>query len=78
LPAIHAVLCAAGYNLHWLLRAIVRRGIKPFFLCLWAWWRQQVSVAWRSRSRWFTMSASFWQRRRAMCTPLDWSTTAAG
>jgi len=31
LPAIHAVLCAAGYNLHWLLRAIVRRGIKPFF-----------------------------------------------
>jgi len=78
LPAIHAVLCAAGYNLHWLLRAIVRRGIKPFFLCLWAWWRQQVSVAWRSRSRWFTMSESFWQRRRAMGTPLDWSTTAAG
>ena len=29
---MHAVLCAAGYNLRWLLRAIVRLGIPPLFL----------------------------------------------
>jgi IS5 family transposase len=27
--ALHAVLCAAGYNLRWLLRAIVRLGLRP-------------------------------------------------
>jgi len=30
--ALHAVLCAAGYNLRWLLRAMVRLGLKAFFL----------------------------------------------
>jgi len=29
--ALHAVLCAAGYNLRWLLRAIVRLGLAPVF-----------------------------------------------
>ena len=43
--AIHAVLCAVGYNLRWLLRAIVERGIKPLFLRLCAWWRQQLTAA---------------------------------
>ena len=32
--ALHTVLCAAGYNLRWLLRAIVRARIKPLFLAL--------------------------------------------
>jgi len=37
--ALHAVLCAAGYNLRWLLRAMVRLGLKalllrPIFLAL--------------------------------------------
>lgn len=37
--ALHAVLCAAGYNLRWLLRAMVRLGLKalllrPLFLAL--------------------------------------------
>ena len=32
--ALHAISCAAGYNLRWLLRAIVRLGIGPLFLCL--------------------------------------------
>lgn len=33
--ALHPVLCAAGYNLRWLLRAIARLGLKA--LCtLWA------------------------------------------
>ncbi len=30
--ALHAVLCATGYNLRWLLRAIVRLGLGPTFL----------------------------------------------
>jgi transposase, IS5 family len=39
--ALHAVLCAAGYNLRWLLRAMVRLGLKalllrPVFLTLMA------------------------------------------
>lgn len=29
--ALHAVLCAAGFNLRWLLRAIARKGLKGFF-----------------------------------------------
>ena len=32
--ALHAVLCAAGYNLRWLLRAVARLGLEWFFaLC---------------------------------------------
>ena len=33
--ALHAVLCAAGYNLRWLLRAVAHGRIKRFF---YAWW----------------------------------------
>ena len=29
--ALHAVLCATGYNIQWLLRAIVRLGLAGFF-----------------------------------------------
>lgn len=32
--AIHAVLCAAGDNMRWLLRAVVRLGLKAVFLRL--------------------------------------------
>lgn len=32
--ALHSISCAAGYNLRWLMRAIVRLGISPFFLRL--------------------------------------------
>jgi len=32
--ALHAISCAAGYNLRWLLRAIARLDIGPAFLCL--------------------------------------------
>lgn len=34
--ALHAVLCAAGYNIRWLLRTIVRLGLKGFFAPLFA------------------------------------------
>ena len=30
--ALHAVLCAAGYNLRWLMRAMLRIGLKALFL----------------------------------------------
>lgn len=39
--ALHAVLCAAGYNLRWLMRAMLRLGLKAVFL----------------RSLWLTMFA---------------------
>jgi IS5 family transposase len=32
--ALHAVLCAAGYNIRWLLRAIARLGLRAVFLRL--------------------------------------------
>jgi transposase, IS5 family len=32
--ALHAISCAAGYNLRWLMRAIARLGIGPLFLRL--------------------------------------------
>lgn len=37
--ALHTVLCAAGYNLRWLLRAVARLGVKGFFVrhALWVW-----------------------------------------
>lgn len=35
--ALHAVLCASGYNLRWLMRAMVRLGIKAFLLVLNLW-----------------------------------------
>ncbi len=43
---LHAVLCAAGFNIKWLLRMIVRKGItflRSVFFCL-----QQASVLGRS------------------------------
>ena len=43
---LHAVLCAAGYNIRWLLRMILRKGIsilRSAFLCL-----QQACVLGRS------------------------------
>ena len=44
--ALNAVLCAAGYNLRWLLRAIVRLGLGPHYLRrllagFWAHWHTQ-------------------------------------
>jgi IS5 family transposase len=32
--ALHAVLCAAGFNIRWLLRAIAAKGLKGFLLAL--------------------------------------------
>ena len=34
--AIHAVLCAAGYNIKWLMLMILQKGIKPFLVLFFA------------------------------------------
>jgi len=52
--ALHAVLCAAGYNIRWLLRAVVRKGMKVFFAPRWAW-----------LTRLETTLANAWDARRA-------------
>jgi len=46
--AIHALLCAAGFNIRWLLRAIVRKGFKGLFarlILLRLWLTQSVLAA---------------------------------
>jgi IS5 family transposase len=52
--ALHAVLCAAGYNIRWLLRAIVRLGLKAVFLrLLIRWLRSAPGAPWLLSSvRW--------------------------
>ena len=37
--ALHAIACAAGYNIRWLMRAMLRLGLKGLFapLNLWPW-----------------------------------------
>ena len=32
--SLHAVLCAAGYNIRWLLRMITKKGVGPFLRLL--------------------------------------------
>jgi IS5 family transposase len=36
--ALHAMLCATGYNLRWLLRVIARLGDPSFFMLAWLHW----------------------------------------
>ena len=46
--ALHAVLCARGYSLRWLMRAVLRGRIRPFFaalIALIAWWAALVHGA---------------------------------
>jgi transposase, IS5 family len=45
--ALHAVLCAAGFNIRWLLRAIAAKGLKALLLALsqWALWQRWLASA---------------------------------
>ena len=45
--ALHAVLCAAGFNIRWLLRAIATKGLKGLLLALWQWalWLRWIASA---------------------------------
>jgi IS5 family transposase len=45
--ALHAVLCAAGFNIRWLLRAIAAKGLKALLLALsqWALWQRWIASA---------------------------------
>ena len=59
--ALHAVLCAAGYNIRWLLRAIVRLGLKGLFAPL-------LARLWI----WAAALAMATQARRTRCGSLGW------
>jgi transposase, IS5 family len=50
--ALHAVLCAAGFNIRWLLRAIAAKGLRAFFWALshWAPWLRSIASALRIAS----------------------------
>jgi transposase, IS5 family len=45
--ALHAVLCAAGFNIRWLLRAITAKGLRAFLPALsqWTLWLRWVASA---------------------------------
>ena len=45
--ALHAMLCAAGFNIRWLLRAIAAKGLAALLLALsrWALWLQWIASA---------------------------------
>jgi IS5 family transposase len=45
--ALHAVLCAAGFNIRWLLRAIAAKGLKALMLAFsqWALWQRWMASA---------------------------------
>jgi len=61
--ALHSISCAAGYNLRWLMRAIVRLGISPVFLrLLWAALQQPRSIgaSHGSRERLITTRVGNW------------------
>jgi hypothetical protein len=50
--ALHTVLCAAGFNLRWLLRAIARYGLKAVYLCLiWVAAIVAIAVKWATGHR---------------------------
>jgi transposase, IS5 family len=60
--ALHAVLCAAGFNIRWLLRAIAAKGLRALLLVLsqWALWQRWLasalhiaSAALAAPTRWF-------------------------
>ena len=48
--ALHAISCAAGYNIQWLLRAIARLGLGPVFLRLLRQWLGAARAACAARS----------------------------
>lgn len=48
--AIHPILCAAGFNLRWLLRAIVRLGLRAIFFVLAQWLSLAMSSTTTSRA----------------------------
>jgi transposase, IS5 family len=49
---LHAVLCAAGYNIKWLLRMIVKKGV-PFLQRLYL---RLCSIAGVQRTWWLTLN----------------------
>ena len=60
--ALHAIACAAGYNIRWLMRAMLRLGLKglfaPSLLWLWVMFAVRLSVAGRITRRLITAKNS--------------------
>ena len=44
--ALHAIACAAGYNIRWLMRAMLRLGLKGLFAPLHLWLWATLTVRW--------------------------------
>ena len=44
--ALHAIACAAGYNIRWLMRAMLRLGLKGLFALLNLWLWATLTVRW--------------------------------
>lgn len=69
--ALHAVLCAAGYNLRWLMRAVRRLGLQGSFFV-------QILKAWKWRVLWPLLWPQFFApvrpvaqaRQPKLCFPL--------
>ena len=61
--ALHAVLCATGYNLRWLMRAMVRLGLKALLL------RPQFGAFWTLYMRLSSASAMLSTFLRGRCYP---------
>ena len=72
--ALHAISCAAGYNIRWLMRAIARLGIGPVFLRLFLAVRSaQFAIAMSCRALVRTMAyrASHWLSNAGRKNPIS-------
>jgi transposase, IS5 family len=76
--ALHAISCAAGYNIRWLLRAIARLGLGGFFyalLVLLVWGFTAIRVLLASQALWVPRSVLVGTNERQ---PLNQQVGAAG
>ena len=66
--ALHVIACAAGYNIRWLMRAMLRLGLKGLFaplnLWLWVMLALRCSAIGELTARLITPNASFARQRR--------------
>jgi hypothetical protein len=69
---LHAVLCAAGYNIRWLLRMIVRKGV-PF---LWRLFLHLLAIALARQHDIRPNSSAALQRRQIASTAAPWAALA--
>ena len=66
--ALHAISCAAGYNIRWLMRAISRLGLKGFFALTFL--ASALSIMWLNRS---TQAIRTSQSQDCVCHPVNFA-----